>query len=51
MSEAANYRNASVPVERGLLPPKAADCATALAAERRRPERCRDRDQELKKEP
>jgi hypothetical protein len=27
------------------------DCATALAAERRRPERCKNRDQELKREP
>src|SRR5215469_7934455 len=51
MNEAHQFPKPSVLAERGLLPPEAADRATALAAERRRPERCRNRDQELKREP
>jgi hypothetical protein len=51
MNKARQVPKPSALTERGLLPPEAADCATALAAERRRPERCRNRDQELKREP
>src|SRR6185437_10599374 len=50
MNEARQVPKPSVLAERGLLPPEAADCATALAAERRRPESCKNRDQELKRE-
>lgn len=51
MNEVRQVPKPSVLAERGLLPPEAADCATALAAERRRPERCKNRDQGLKREP
>lgn len=50
MNETRQIPKLSVLTERGLLPPEAADCATALAAERRRPERCNNLDQELKRE-
>jgi hypothetical protein len=51
MNKARQVPKPSALAERGLLPPEAADCATALAAESRRPERCKNRDQELKREP
>lgn len=47
MNEARQGPKPSILAERGLLLPEAADCATALAGERRRPERCRNRDQEI----
>lgn len=50
MNDARQVPNPSVFAECGLLPPEAADCATALAAGRRRPERCKTQDQELKRE-